>query len=160
MPAQQNVKELTDARRAAPAARDLISSVKDIRVFDAMRPGLITCSPRASLFDVAHLMATSGAHAIVVWGDEDADAEGIWGVISDSDLITAAAEGVRSAESAVGVAGARVVRVGMDESLATAAVLMHSNSVTHLVVVSGKGHPTGILSALDVARAATQQHPK
>jgi CBS domain-containing protein len=124
-----------------------------------MRAGLITCSPRASLFEVAHLMASSGAHAIVVWGDEDADAEGIWGVVSDRDLIAAAAEGVHTAESAVGVAGARIVRVGLDESLAAAAVSMHANGVTHLVVVSATGHPVGIVSALDVARAATQPRP-
>jgi CBS domain-containing protein len=159
MPAQQSVNGPKDKRDTRRTPQDLISSVQDIRVSDAMRPGLITCSPRASLFDVAHLMASSGAHAIVVWGDEDTDAEGIWGVVSDRDLIAAAAEGVRTAESAVGVAGARVVRVGVDESLAAAAVLMHANGVTHLVVVSGKGHPIGILSALDVARAASQPRP-
>jgi len=88
-------------------------------------------------------MASSGVHAIVVWGDEDVDAEGIWGVLSDSDFIAAAAEGFTSAEEAVVVAGARVVRVGADESLTAAADLMRANAGTHLVVVSDQERPVG-----------------
>jgi CBS domain-containing protein len=135
---------------------DVLQSIGDTAVRDAMRPGLRTCSPRATLLDVARLMASSGVHAIVVWGDEDIDAEGIWGVLSDSDFIAGAADGVTSAESAVGISGARVVRVGADESLAVAVDLMRANGVTHLIVISDRGRPIGILSALDVARAATR----
>ena len=135
---------------------DVLSSLGGTAVRDAMRPGLMTCSPRATLLDVARLMASSGVHAIVVWGDEDVDAEGIWGVLSDSDFIAAAAEGVTSAESAVGIAGARVIRVRADESLAMAVDLMRANGVTHLIVISDTERPVGILSALDVARAATR----
>lgn len=152
--------DATGADQVPLAARDFLSSVHDISVRDAMRPGLMTCSPRASLFDVARLMASSGVHAVVVWGDEETDAEGIWGVVSDSDFITAASEGVPTAVSAVGIAGARVVRVKGSETLASAAALMHANAVTHLIVVSDKEHPIGILSALDVARAATRRSPE
>jgi CBS domain-containing protein len=149
---------LADTSPSSPVGGGLLSTVGGMTVGEAMRPGLVTCSPRASLHDLAHLMATSGVHAIVVWGDEDVDAEGIWGVVSDGDFINAAVAGVETAQAAVGVAGARVVRVRADEPLMAAATLMRGNSVTHLIVVSEKGHPIGILSALDVARAATKTH--
>ena len=145
---------LADPSSGSPP-EGLLATVAGMTVGEAMRPGLVTCSPRASLFELAHLMASSGVHAVVVWGDEETDAEGIWGVVSDGDFINAAVAGAETAQSAVGGRGAQVVRVETDESLTAAATLMRASSITHLVVVSEKGHPIGILSALDVARAAT-----
>lgn len=123
-------------------------------VADVMHVGVITCLPRASLRDVARIMSSSRIHAVVVWGDEEDDSEGIWGVISTLDLIAATADGAASARSAVGVAGTPVVTIDATDTLEHAAVLMRSHGVTHLVVTAeGASRPAGILSALDVARA-------
>ena len=131
-------------------------------VATAMHPGVITCHPGATLRDVARMMANVGIHAVVVWGDDEADAEGIWGIVSDLDLVAAAARGEVLAGPAVGAARTEVVKVAANESLLHAAHLMEQHGVTHLVVASDRDRPIGILSTLDVARAlakATDAQP-
>lgn len=122
-------------------------------VSTAMHAGVITCHPGATLRDVARMMANIGIHAVVVWGDVEEDAEGAWGIISDLDLVSAAARGERLAGPAVGSARTEVVTVGAQETLLHAAHLMEGNRTAHLVVVDEKGRPIGVLSTLDLARA-------
>jgi CBS domain-containing protein len=126
----------------------------DTKVADVMHPGVITCLPRAPLRDVARIMSLSHVHAVVVWGDEEDDSEGVWGVVSDLDLVSALARGATEAQSAVGVAGTAVVTVRAGDTLERAADLMSEHGVAHLVVVAdGAERPAGIISTLDVARA-------
>jgi CBS domain-containing protein len=140
-------------RPAAGATSALAAGI----VADAMHPGVITCLPRASLRDVARTMSSSRVHAVVVWGDEENDSEGIWGLVSDLDLVAAAAHGSPTAQSAVGVAGTPVVTVRATDTLEHAAELMRTNHVTHLVVLANGGErPAGILSTLDIARAISE----
>lgn len=123
-------------------------------VSTAMHPGVITCQPGATLHDVARMMANIGIHAVVVWGDDEDDAEGAWGIVSDLDLVSAAARGETRAGTAVGAAHTEVVTVDAHETLLHAANLMEQHHATHLVVVDGRrGRPIGVLSTLDVARA-------
>jgi CBS domain-containing protein len=140
-----------------PSAVDARSPLAARLVADVMHPGVITCLPRASLRDVARIMSSLRVHAVVVWGDEEDDSEGIWGLISDLDLVAAAARGAPSAQSAIGIAGTPVVTVHDTDTLDHAAELMKTNGVTHLVVLSDTfEHPAGILSTLDVARAISE----
>jgi CBS domain-containing protein len=127
-------------------------------VSSAMHPGVITCHSGATLRDVARMMANAGVHAIVVWGDEDADSQGFWGIVSDLDLVTAAARGEALAGPAVGFAKTEVVTVDATDTLLHAANLMEQHRVAHLVVV-GPGHerPVGVLSTLDLARTLATQ---
>lgn len=141
------------ARPGVPPSSAL--AAKTVR--EAMHPGVITCLPRASLHDVARIMSSSRVHAVVVWGDEEDDSEGIWGVVSDLDLVAALARGATEAQSAVGVAGTPVVTVQSSDTLERAAELMTQHGITHLVVLADEGpRPAGILSTLDVARAVAQ----
>jgi len=144
-------------RRERPLVRPAANAASPLgarTVGDAMHPGVITCLPRASLRDVARIMSSSRVHAVVVWGDEEDDSEGIWGLVSDLDLVAAAAQGSPTARSAVGVAGTPTVTVRDSDTLQHAAELMSQNGVTHLVVVAdGVERPAGILSTLDLARA-------
>jgi len=127
-------------------------------VATAMHPGVITCHPGATLRDVARMMANIGIHAVVVWGDEEEDAEGAWGIVSDLDLVSAAARGETLAGPAVGAARTEVVTVNGGETLLHAAHLMEEHRTTHLVVVGEKhGRPIGVLSTLDVARALARE---
>jgi CBS domain-containing protein len=127
-------------------------------VSTAMHPGVITCNPGATLREVARMMANIGIHAVVVWGDAEEDAEGAWGIVSDLDLVSAAARGETLAGSAVGAAHTEVVTVNGGETLLDAAHLMEAHRVTHLVVVDARhGRPTGVLSTLDVARALARE---
>ena len=63
-------------------------SLRHARVSDAMRPGVITCPPDSSMRDVARMMVTNHIHAVVVRGVKDS---GAWGVVTDRDLVAAAA---------------------------------------------------------------------
>lgn len=140
-----------------PPAAEARSPLAAKMVADVMHPGVITCLPRASLRDVARIMSSLRVHAVVVWGDEEDDSEGIWGLISDLDLVTAVAHGALRAQSAIGLAGTPVVTVHDTDTLDHAAELMRKNGVTHLVVLAdGVEHPAGILSTLDVARAISE----
>jgi CBS domain-containing protein len=123
-------------------------------VADAMHPGVVTCPPEAMLAQVAHMMDWYRIHAIAVYGDsEDPTAEGVWGVVSDTDLLAALAAGDVSGRTAGGAARTPLVTVLAGEPLHTAAEQMAQSGVTHAVVVSPEGgRPVGILSTLDLAR--------
>jgi CBS domain-containing protein len=123
-------------------------------VADAMHPGVVTCPPEAVLAQVAHMMDWYRIHAVVVFGDsEDPAAEGVWGVVSDVDLLDALAKREVSGRTAGRAARTPLVTVLADEPLHTAAELMARAGVMHAVVVSKEGkRPIGILSTLDLAR--------
>ena len=116
------------------------------KVLDAMRLGVVSCPPDASLREVARIMATYRIHSVVVTGI----AEGApLGVISDLDI----AAGALAPDTLAGaLARTEVLTVSPEESLERAAQLMAEHDVTHLIAVQPQsGHPVGILSALDVA---------
>lgn len=132
------------------------SKLTSLRIEDVMHPGMLTCLPQTPLVDVARMMATSKIHAVIVWGDEESDAEGIWGVISDLDLVAALAQGEIRARPAIGSAST-VVTVRGSETLQTAARLMQQHNVAHLIVLADdRDRPVGVLSTLDIARAVAR----
>jgi CBS domain-containing protein len=124
-------------------------------VRDAMHPGVLTAPPEAALRDVAVMMARYGIHAVVVF-TEDADVDsalGVWGVVSDADLVAAAAAGDVDDRTAGGTARTPLVTVRPYESLQRVAELMREHRVTHVVVVTPESErPVGVVSTLDVAR--------
>ncbi len=142
----------------SPHAAAPVSSAQHVlalrSVSSAMHHGVITCHPSSTLRDVARTMARAGIHLVVVWGDEEDDSEGVWGVVSDVDLVAAAARGDELAASAVGAANTPVVTIAASESLVHAAHRMVEHGVSHLLVLSdGPQRPVGVLSTLDLARA-------
>lgn len=128
----------------------------EITVGQAMHPGVLTCPPDTPLREVARMMARYRIHAVVVFNDDGEDGEipGVWGVVSDADLVATAAIGDVDGRTAGGAARTPVVTVRREESLMRAAELMREHRVTHLVVVSSSmDQPLGILSTLDLARS-------
>ena len=119
-------------------------------VGEAMHRGIVTCAPTASLRDVAELLATHSVHCAVVAGDP---ARTLWGIVSDLDLVRGLGSPVPLV--AGNLAALDVVTVAPEDELRHAAQLMAEHDVAHLVVVED-GAPVGILSTLDVARAATE----
>jgi CBS domain-containing protein len=136
--------------------RTLGSTLGSTRVEEAMHPGVITCAPEAPLTSVAALMAHHRIHCVVVWGDSDLDSTGIWGVVSDLDLI-GAGDAVHTL-TARAIAATAPLTVTPDESVARAAQVMVEHEVSH-VIVADPHHdvPLGILSTLDVARLLAAQ---
>ena len=148
-------------REISPDAIATVSSAHHMLalrpVSSAMHHGVITCHPTSTLRDVARTMANVGIHLVVVWGDEEDDSEGVWGVVTDVDLIAAAARGEALASAAVGAGHTKVVTIQAHESLLHAAHVMVEHRVTHLLVLSdGTRRPIGVLSTLDLARALSR----
>jgi CBS domain-containing protein len=122
------------------------------KVAQAMHYGVLSCSPDATLPEVAAIMATHHVHAVVVDGiRRDAHGEHlVWGVVSDIDLIGAAPE--KGEVTAGRLAATPAVTVSPDDSLADAARIMHASDVHHLIVVDPRtDRPSGILSTMNVA---------
>ncbi len=131
-------------------------TLETLRVADAMHPGLISCSPDTPLRAVARMMATYRVHAILVTahGAEELPGGGVWGVISDADLLREAQSGNLDEEASRVLASAPVLTVTIADELAHAARLMVEHEISHLIVVEPHtARPIGVLSTLDVARA-------
>ena len=127
-----------------------------IDVAEAMHPGVLTCPLETSLRDVARMMALYSIHAVVVYGEDtdDIDGPGLWGVVSDLDLVRAAVPGRLEDLTARGTAVTPAVTIGPADTLQHAAQLMSEHDVSHVIVVDrGTARPIGVLSTLDIARA-------
>jgi CBS domain-containing protein len=120
-------------------------------VAEAMHAGVVTCSPATPLHLVAQMMVAHKIHCVVVWGDEEPDAEGVWGVVSDVDLIEVGATEDVGTRTAGGSARSPAVMIRPEASLRRAAQLMREHSTSHLIVVDKREHPIGVVSTLDVA---------
>jgi CBS domain-containing protein len=128
---------------------------------DAMHVGVFTCPPSTPLVDVARMMTRYRIHAVVVTADEpDADdPAGVWGVVSDLDLTSAAAVDDVHDRTAGGTARTALVMVYPDDPLLRVAELMKEHRVTHALVVARETErPVGMLSGIDVARHLAAAH--
>jgi CBS domain-containing protein len=120
------------------------------RVQDVMHTGILTTDPTTSLRVVAQLMAGQRVHAVAV-ADPD-NARRPWGIVTDLDVAAAAAE--EADETAGEAARHDVLTISGTEPLSSAAQQMVDHGISHLVVIDpSTGHPTGIVSTLDVAAA-------
>jgi CBS domain-containing protein len=132
------------------------SLLERLRVVDAMHPGVISCPPEASLQTVARMMADYGVHAILVHGHghgDGTDADG-WGVISDWQLLQAAAVGDVRSVRAIDIAVSPVVGIATAEPLSEALRLMAETGSSHVLAVERHSRrPIGVVSTLDVVRA-------
>jgi CBS domain-containing protein len=121
-----------------------------VHVQDVMHTGMLTTDPTTPLRVVARLMAEQRVHAVAV-ADPD-HARRPWGIVTDLEVAAAAAEDVD--ETAGEAAKHEVVTISATDSLSWAAYQMIEHGASHLVVVDpDTGHPSGIISTLDVAAA-------
>jgi CBS domain-containing protein len=126
------------------------SGLDAVTVREAMHVGVISCSTDAPLSTVAELMTANGVHCVVV---TDTDDVGVWGVISDLDLVAAAGVRDLDAQLAGGSAATPALAIAPADTLQRATQLMTEHAAAHLLVVEeGSGKPAGVLSTLDVAR--------
>ena len=125
-----------------------------IRVEEVMHAGLIGCDPAAPLPVIARIFAEEQIHAVVVGGiDRTREGERLtWGIISDHDLMRAL-DATGESVTAAALAVTAMITVEPQEMLDRVVQLMASYDVTHVLVVED-GAPVGIVSSLDVARAA------
>jgi Ala-tRNA(Pro) deacylase len=122
-----------------------------------MHEGVVVCAPEAPLRYAAELMSRHRIHAVVVLGDDEEG--GLWGMVSDVDLVTALARGELDARTAGGMAQTPPVTISPDDPLERAAETMAAHCVTHLIVTDRHDRPIGIVSTLDLARAVSPARP-
>ena len=131
----------------------LMPVFSEARVSDAMRHGVITCPPETPLVTVARMMAAHHVHAVVVTPPEaehDAGDEVAWGVVSDRELLGAAAHAEDM--TAGGTATIHFASVTPDDSLVEAGKRMLAHGTAHAVVIGqSSSRPIGMLSSLDIA---------
>lgn len=127
----------------------------DATAAGAMHAGIVTCAVDATVTEIAAAMAGARIHCVVVAGVAGAGGSErlTWGVLSDLDLMAALAGD--DTATAASLAATSTVTIESGEPLTEAARIMAEEQVTHLVVVEpGTDRPVGVLSTLDVARAA------
>lgn len=140
------------ARMLRPApARPLVSArtLSQVRVGDAMHPGIATCPADALLSTVARSMAEHRVHCVAAAGIERPGQHLTWGLITDMDLVLALHRGAL-AQPAATIAATEPIAVDEDESLDRVAALMVEHGTSHIVVVGSSGLPSGIVSTHDV----------
>lgn len=132
-------------------------------VADVMHRGLVTCDVHSPLGAVARMMSAHRIHCVVVrdgaasWSE--APGGGLWGVVSDLDLVRILVEdGIVGLTAGQGATTPAVV-VGADDPVRRAAELMAERQVAHLVVVDHAAKPVGVVSTLDVARTVSDPVP-
>lgn len=129
-------------------------------VADAMSRGVISCPPETPLRVVARTMATYGVHAVFVLEhtDEDDEAQQLWAVVSDLDLVAAAGLDLDKLTAGM-TAVTPLVSVEADQSIAKAGALMALHGIAHLAVTDpASRRPIGVVSTLDIARAVAAGH--
>ncbi|HYK07486.1 MAG TPA: CBS domain-containing protein [Gaiellaceae bacterium] len=122
-------------------------------VADVMHRGLVTCPPGTPLRTVARILAAHRIHAVVVADGHAHDAAGVWGVLSDIDVVARLATASPD-ETAGSAADLPPCVVAPDDTVAHAAQLMAEHGIAHLLVADRvSGRPLGVISTLDVAEA-------
>ena len=130
--------------------------LEELRVIDAMHPGMISCPPETPLRTVARMMATYRVHSIVVHAHDDEELPGgeHWGVVTDTDLIRAALDGSLDELVAQQIAVSPALTVTTAEPIERAIQLMVEHEVSHVIAIERhSARPLGVVSTLDVARA-------
>jgi CBS domain-containing protein len=121
------------------------------RVEDVMHPGVFTCAFETPIATVARQMASHQVHCVVGFGDATDDDTRVWGVVSDRDVVAAAATDHLHA-TAGGCAATEIATIGPHEGVRRAAELMTEHGLSHLLVVDhGSDRPLGVISTLDIA---------
>lgn len=138
---------MTTHATSAPAVLSLDSA----RVEEVMHPGVYTCAFETPIATVARMMATHRVHSIVGLGDVTEDDTRVWGLVSDGDVVAAAATD-HLHRTAGGCAATESVTIGPRDGVRRAAELMSEHGLSHLLVVQpGSDRPLGVISTLDIA---------
>lgn len=121
-------------------------------VEDVMHPGVFTCFFETPVATVARVMATHGLHSVVGLGDATDGDTCVWGLVTDRDVVAAAATDHVHAMSGPSTAS-ELATISPRETVRRAAEVMTERGVSHLLVVEpGAERPLGVISTLDVCR--------
>ena len=119
-----------------------------VAIRDAMHSGVITCRPDTPVADVAASLAAHRVHCVVVVGVDAGRL--VWKTVDTMDVVRATRRW-DPALTAADIARHDPVALDENETMLVAARAMAERSVDHAVAVDATGHPTGVVSSLDVA---------
>ena len=130
----------------------VLPSFDKAKVSDAMRPGVFSCAPETRLAVLARTLVGHRIHCVIIGRFEGQDeSDSPWGIVSDLDVVAAAARDAHE-DMSWSVARSAPVTITADDSLKHAAEIMAEHQLAHLVVVQPEsGQPFGVLSTLDIA---------
>ena len=134
-----------------PSAAGAVHTMDSAYVEDVMHPGVFTCFFETPLATVARMMVTHQVHCVVGFGDATSDDTRVWGLVTDRDIVAAAATDHvhRTAGTSAASEG---VTIAPHETLRRAAEVMTERGLSHLLVVEpGSDRPIGVISTLDIA---------
>jgi CBS domain-containing protein len=131
----------------------LKTPLAELRVADAMHPGVVSCAADTPLRTVARILSSYRIHAVVVFADHRAADAGSWSVVSDVDVLRAGLAGGVDRTTAGDAARTPLVMVAPEDTLDHAARLLEEADATHLIVVDRRSErPLGVLSTLDLTK--------
>jgi CBS domain-containing protein len=124
-------------------------------VADVMTKDVLSVEPTASIGEAAEKMVAAGVGAILVVEDFVR----IIGIVTERDILRAAAQRARAAEARVRQwMTADVVTIEPETEIAEAARIMFENNFRHLPVVKG-GRPLGIVSLRRLSQHEFERTP-
>src|SRR5574337_1074758 len=107
-------------------------SLDQVRVEEVMHRGVISCTLETPLRTVARMMAVRGVHCVVGLGDAAAGDTTLWGIVSDLDVVAAAAHDDVDGCEAGSCVSTDVASISPDSTVQEAARLMSTHGVSHL----------------------------
>lgn len=122
--------------------------MEDASVGERMSAPVLTIEPDVPLDDAAGTMLDGGINSVVVIDDDCRPT----GILTSTDLVRAAADGLSPGGTTVGeqMTEGEIVSIGPDAEIATAAARMAEREIDHLPVVDG-GKAVGIVTTTDLA---------
>jgi CBS domain-containing protein len=138
------------ARLVRPApARPAISDMRLDRtaVWQVMHRGIVVCPAAAPVPEIAATLVERRIHTVMV-----AAATG-WAFVTDMDVVDAAARGELSRTGSELASRDAHPLVAANETLDSAADLVASGPLGHIVVIDAVGRPAGVVSTLDIVGA-------
>jgi CBS domain-containing protein len=128
-----------------------VLSLDSARVEDVMHSGVVTCLFETPLAEVARMMAAHHVHCVVGFGDAAEGDTRLWGIVSDRDVVAAAATDYAHRTAGTS-ATTQTATIEPEATVRRAAEVMTERNVSHLLVVeAGSDRPVGVISTLDIA---------
>jgi len=119
-----------------------------MKVRDVPHERLVSVTPDLSLAEVARRMRKEDSDSLAIM-----DAKRLVGIITETDLVRAIADGVDPDEARADMfMSADPATVTADEDVSVVAVKMMALGIRHLPVVDDKGNPVGLISARDLVK--------